>query len=157
MTERLCPHDGTIMRREVKPMTITYKGRSETADFPGWTCKECGERVFSGKDLKNSDRILNHLRARHLGFLEAADIRRIRKKLNLTQEKAGELMGGGPRAFQKYESGELLQSRGVNSVLLLLDNDPSGLSVLEMCCRKETARKKKIKLKEMPDHDRPHA
>jgi DNA-binding transcriptional regulator YiaG len=34
------------------------------------------------------------------------DIRRIRERLGLTQVEAGEVLGGGPRAFQKYESGD---------------------------------------------------
>ena len=32
-------------------------------------------------------------------------IRAIRERLRLTQEEAGALLGGGPRAFTKYESG----------------------------------------------------
>jgi len=39
--------------------------------------------------------------------------------------------GGGPRAFQKYESGDMLPSRAVSSALVLLDRDPDGLAVLK--------------------------
>ena len=60
------------------------------------------------------------------------EIKRIRAKLGLTQEEAGELIGGGARAFQKYEAGDLLPSRGVGSALALLDRDPEGLSVLHV-------------------------
>ena len=49
---------------------------------------------------------LNRLKARTEGLLEPEEIRRIRKKLGLTQAAAGELIGGGPRAFQKYETGD---------------------------------------------------
>jgi len=38
----------------------------------------------------------------------------------------------GPRAFQKYEAGDLLPSRGVGSALALLVRDPEGLSVLHV-------------------------
>jgi HTH-type transcriptional regulator/antitoxin MqsA len=62
--------------------------------------------------MKISDRALNRLKARTEGLLEPEDIRRIRKRLGLTQEAAGELIGGGPRAFEKYENGDLLPSRG---------------------------------------------
>jgi HTH-type transcriptional regulator/antitoxin MqsA len=57
-------------------------------------------------------------------------IKRIRLKLGLTQETAGELIGGGPRAFQKYEAGDLLPKPCDRQSLALLDHDPSGLSVL---------------------------
>ena len=63
--------------------------------------------------------------------LEPEEIRRIRKKLHLSQEQAGVLIGGGPRAFQKYESGDLLPSRAVSTALVLLDHDPAALSVLK--------------------------
>ena len=67
--------------------------------------------------MKVSDRVLNRLKARTEGLLEPEEIRRIRKKLGLTQEEAGELIGGGPRAFQKYETGDLLPSRGILSTV----------------------------------------
>jgi HTH-type transcriptional regulator / antitoxin MqsA len=41
------------------------------------------------------------------------------------------LIGGGPRAFQKYESGDLLPSRAISNALILLDRDPDALSVLK--------------------------
>jgi HTH-type transcriptional regulator/antitoxin MqsA len=75
--------------------------------------------------------MLNHLKARSEGLLEPEEIRRIRKKLGLSQETAGLLIGGGPRAFQKYESGDMLPSRAVSSALVLLDHDPDALMVLK--------------------------
>lgn len=81
--------------------------------------------------MKVSDRMLNRLKARSDRLIEPEDIRRIRKKLGLSQAAAGELIGGGPRAFQKYEAGDLLPSRAISSALALLDNDPQGLRVLE--------------------------
>jgi HTH-type transcriptional regulator/antitoxin MqsA len=74
---------------------------------------------------------LNRLKARTEGLLQPEEIKRIRKKLGLTQEAAGELIGGGPRAFQKYETGDLMPSRAVSSALVLLDHDPKSLTVLK--------------------------
>jgi len=73
--------------------------------MPGWNCDSCGESVHSGADMKASDRILNLLKARAEGLAEPDEIRRIRKKLRLTQEQAGDLIGGGPRAFPEIRSG----------------------------------------------------
>ncbi len=113
-------------------MTLTYKGESLTFDMPGWYCEQSEESIHTGEDMKVSDRMLNLLKSRYEGLLEPVEIRRIRKKLHLTQETAGLLIGGGPRAFQKYESGDLLPSRAVSSALVLLDHDPEALSVLKM-------------------------
>jgi HTH-type transcriptional regulator/antitoxin MqsA len=112
-------------------MTLTYKGESITFYQPGWYCDESDEGILVGKDLRISDRMLNRLKARVEGLLEPEDIRRIRKKLHLTQEVAGLVIGGGPRAFQKYESGDLLPSRAISSALILLDHNPEALTVLK--------------------------
>ncbi len=86
--------------------------------------------LVSAADRKVSDRALNRLKAQVEGLLEPEAVRRIRKRLRLTQKDAGRLIGGGPNAFQKYESGDVLVSHAVVSALLLLDRDPSGLAVL---------------------------
>jgi HTH-type transcriptional regulator / antitoxin MqsA len=81
--------------------------------------------------MKVSDRMLNRLKTRSEGLLSPEEIRRIRKKLRLSQETAGLVIDGGPRAFQKYESGDLLPSRPISSALMLLDRDLKALSVLK--------------------------
>lgn len=126
----VCPKTGAPMHRGVRPVTLTYKGESITFDMPGWYCDESDEGIHTGKDMKISDRMLNRLRARSEGLLEPEEIQRIRKKLRLSQEAAGLLIGGGRRAFQKYESGDMLPSRAIVSVLLLLDASPQALEVL---------------------------
>ena len=130
MSNPVCPETGAPMDRGVRPMTLTYKGKSITFDVPGWYCDQSEESLHTGQDMKTSDRMLNLLKARSEGLLEPVEIRRICKKLHLSQEAAGQVIGGGPRAFQKYESGDLLPSRAVSSALLLLDHDPEALSVL---------------------------
>lgn len=135
----VCPRTGAPMRRDVRPMTLTYKGESIAYDQPGWYCDESDEGILVGKDLHVSDRMLNRLKARVEGLLEPQDIRRIRKKLHLTQEVAGLVIGGGPRAFQKYESGDLLPSRAISSALILLDHNPEALTILKTQQRKAVA------------------
>jgi HTH-type transcriptional regulator/antitoxin MqsA len=127
----VCPNTGTQMRRDVRPLTLTYKGKSVTVDMPGWYCSSCSESIHTGMDMKVSDRALNLLKARMENLTEPQEIRRIRKKLHLSQEQAGHLIGGGPRAFQKYESGDLLPSHGIVSALVLLDNNPASLRLLK--------------------------
>ena len=130
MTDPVCPRTGAQMRRDTRPITLRYRGESVTIGMPGWYCDESDESIHTGTDMKVSDRALHGLKARVEGLPEPAEIRRIRKKLGLTQEEAGRLIGGGSRAFQKYEAGDLLPSRAIGSALALLDHDPSGLGVL---------------------------
>ncbi|MFH0994056.1 MAG: type II toxin-antitoxin system MqsA family antitoxin [Pseudomonadota bacterium] len=131
MNNPICPKTGAPMHRDVRSLTLTYKGESITFDMPGWYCDQSDESIHIGKDMKVSDRMLNRVKARSEGLLEPEDIRRIRKKLRLTQEAAGLMIGGGARAFQKYESGDLLPSRAISSALVLLDHDPGALSFLK--------------------------
>ena len=118
------------MHRGVRPLGLRYEGMTVTIDMPGWYSSGSSESVRTGADMQASDRALNRLKARAKGLLNPAEIRRIRKRLGLTQEAAGKLIGGGPRTFQKYEAGDLLPSRAVSSALRLLDHDPGALAVL---------------------------
>lgn len=127
----LCPVTGASMRRDVRPMTLTYRTQSITFDMPGWYCDASDESIHTSEDMKVSDRMLNLLKARVEGLLEPKEIRRVRKRLNLTQVQAGELIGGGPRAFQKYEAGDLLPSRAITTALKLLDHDPAAIIILQ--------------------------
>ncbi len=132
MNNPVCPKTGAPMQRGMRSMTLEYKGVITIFDMPGWYCAESDESIHTGEDMKVSDRALNRLKASTEGLPLPEDIKRIRTKLGLTQEEAGELIGGGPRAFQKYEAGDLLPSRAIGSALALLDRDPEGLSVLHV-------------------------
>jgi transcriptional regulator with XRE-family HTH domain len=57
-------------------------------------------------------------------------IRRIREQLGLSQVEAGEFLGGGPRAFTKYEGGTTKPAAAVMNILRLLDSDPGALNTL---------------------------
>lgn len=130
MDKPICPLTGKTMERGFRPLTLTYKDETVTISMPGWYCASSEEGIHTGKDLKVSDRALNELKARVEGLLTPMEIRQVRKKLKLTQAQAGSVIGGGPRAFQKYESGELLPSRAICSALRLLDEHPQGLELL---------------------------
>ena len=59
------------------------------------------------------------------------DIRIIREMLGLTQAEAGEIIGGGPRAFTKYEAGTVKPAASVVNLLRLLEANPRGIDVLK--------------------------
>jgi len=60
--------------------------------------------------------------------LTAADIKAIRIRLRLTQAEAGAVLGGGPNAFAKYESGAVAPSKPMDVLLRLLGKRPDVLS-----------------------------
>ena len=62
--------------------------------------------------------------------LEPDEIRAIRERLGLSQVEAGELIGGGPRAFTKYEAGTIRPRASVVRLLRVLEANPDALSSL---------------------------
>ena len=127
--EQLCHECGMGMVRGMRPMTIHYKGLSATFEMPGWYCV-CGEGVVTAKDMDTSDRHLNLLKAQAENLVLPSDVRRIRKKLGLNQQVAGQLLGGGPSAFNKYEKGEILPSKAISNLLRVLEAVPNALNYL---------------------------
>ena len=124
------PETGEDLHRGVRKVTFSYKGESIEVDMPGWYSEDGVRGVHSQEDTKVSDHALNIMKARVEGLPLPTEIRSIRKKFQLTQEQAGTILGGGARAFQKYESGEVLPSRTMANLLLLLQEYPQGLEIL---------------------------
>ena len=58
------------------------------------------------------------------------EIRAIRTGLGLSQVEAGKLLGGGPRAFTKYEAGTVKPAASVVTLLRLLEANPDMINVL---------------------------
>jgi HTH-type transcriptional regulator/antitoxin MqsA len=130
---RPCPICGEEMNRDIRNDAISYKGLSAIVEQPGWYCAGCGEAVLTEADIKTAEPAFFDLRARGDGLLTAAEIRDIRKRLKLTQRKAGELLGGGERAFQKYESRQVMVSKAMSNLLRILDRHPENLAEIKRC------------------------
>lgn len=60
--------------------------------------------------------------------LQSHEIRRIRRKLGLSQVEAARLTGGGHNAFSRYERGEAAPLPAVINLFRLLDRHPELLS-----------------------------
>jgi HTH-type transcriptional regulator/antitoxin MqsA len=103
----------------------------KTVDLPGWYPKDPdGDGILVGADMEPTDRALRELKAEVERAIKPARVRSIRQRLKLSQRRAGEILGGGPRAFQKYESGEVTVSRPMAQLLRLLARDPKRLKEL---------------------------
>lgn len=74
------------------------------------------------------------------GKLTPEEVRHIREALGLTQIEAGIVLGGGPRAFAKYEAGSVEPSAGLVRLLRLLEVDPSALASLSGAPRRPPSR-----------------
>jgi len=125
-----CPECGHLAVYETRADTVEYKGHKATVRVTGDWCDNCGEAVFEGPAALKREKAFLELRAKVEGVLSPRDVSRVRQKLGLSQRRAGELLGGGPRAFQKYESGEQQVSTPMANLLRLLVKDPRRLREL---------------------------
>ena len=122
---------GGLLKRETRSAAFEYKGHKLAYDQPGEWCGQCGEGFLDPSDSEATDRVIYDFQARIDGRLTTGDILRIRRKLKLTQKEAGELIGGGPNAFCRYETGRSYPARGTENFLRLLDRHPQFVEELQ--------------------------
>jgi HTH-type transcriptional regulator/antitoxin MqsA len=94
-------------------------------EVPGWYPDDDSDSIHTGSDLKVSDEAFRELRTAY-----AAHVKAVRKRLKLTQEEAGRIIGGGRRAFQKYESGATPPSDAAIGLLEILNRHPEEVETL---------------------------
>lgn len=122
---RIHPETGEVLRRDARAQTVSVGSMSREVEVPGWYPEGDGDSIHSGAELQALDRAYLELRAAY-----AARVKAVRKKLGLTQEEAGRIIGGGRRAFQKYESGTTPPSEAAVGLIEILDRHPEELETL---------------------------
>lgn len=122
---RIHPETGKELRRETRQQTVIVGSLSRTVEVPGWYPDDDSDSVHSGVDLKASNEAFKALREEY-----ATHVKSVRKKLGLTQEEAGVIIGGGKRAFQKYESGRTPPSDAAVGLIEVLARHPEEVATL---------------------------
>ena len=132
-TRHACAECGTdgMARFDGEMSRVEHRGLStEVRALSGWRCASCGEVEFDEESARRYGQAGDDLvlgARRH----EAEEIRRIRKKLRLSQVEASRLTGGGHNAFSRYERGEAVPMPSVLNLLKLLDLHPELLKELQ--------------------------
>ena len=122
---RVHPVTGKALRRDVRQQAVVVGSMSRTVDVPGWYPEDDSDAIHSGADLRELDEAYKELREEY-----AAHVKSVRKQLGLTQEEAGVIIGGGKRAFQKYESGRTPPSVAAVGLIELLARHPEEVDLL---------------------------
>ena len=125
---KFCPACGAAapLVRETRRMKYRYKGETLAVRQPGDWCRACGEAVLNHADVQATEDKLNAWRQR-INKEIAVMIKRVRKELGLTQEEMAEIVGGGKKAFAKYESGTVVPSEAMIRLIRLLGKRPELL------------------------------
>ena len=126
-----CPDCGHAMTYETRDDHVEYRGERRTFKTTAWWCSKCQESIQDGSALKAAERAFVELRAEVDAILLPEQVTEVREQLGISQREAGRLLGGGPRAFQKYESGKVPVSEPMKNLLILLRNDPGRLAELK--------------------------
>ncbi|MEQ1514852.1 MAG: type II TA system antitoxin MqsA family protein [Usitatibacteraceae bacterium] len=122
---RIHPKTGDVLRRDSRMQTLSVGSLSREVEVPGWYPEDDGDSIHSGAELQAIDQAYLELRAAY-----AARVKAVRKKLGLTQEEAGKIIGGGRRAFQKYERGTMQPSEAAVGLIEILDRHPEEVTTL---------------------------
>ena len=118
-----CPLCNGTIENTTKTITYTYKENSKDIKQTGNYCSVCGESFLSPKDLKSTQKDIVNFKREIDHLLTTEELKRIRKKSHLTQQEASNIFGGGLRAFHKYETAEITQSKPLDILLRLIDAD----------------------------------
>ncbi len=132
MKTRMCANCGAsgCVRFHGETFRISHKGvAAEVKGLSGWRCESCEEAEFDRKSAQRyaaaGDKLV--LQAREN---ERSELRRIRRKLGLSQAMAAKLSGGGHNAFSRYERGGATPLPAVVNLFKLLDRHPELLKEL---------------------------
>lgn len=125
-----CESRKAMTRFESESFVVDHAGMTTTVEgLSGWRCGACGEVEFDARSAKRyaaaGDALVIRERTR-----QSQEIRRIRRKLGLSQMAAARLTGGGHNAFSRYERGEAAPLPAVINLFRLLDKHPELLKDL---------------------------
>ena len=129
----LCPicSSNKIEPQKVKEV-FEYKGqRKEFENYEIFRCNSCEEEFVNEDYLKTIKKEIRDFHHEVDGLLTSYEIKRIRKEFGYNQEDFGNLLGGGKKAFARYENGSVSQSRPMNNLLKVIDKMPEALDVLQ--------------------------
>jgi HTH-type transcriptional regulator/antitoxin MqsA len=139
MPDIVSTETGAALKRGCKTIELSYKGRTAKVQVEGWYGETADDGVVSTADMRPLTRALNRLKAEADNLTTPDEIARIRRKLKLSQRDASALLGGGPNAFAKYETGDVLVSRAMSNLLRLLASDGSLLDKLRKASASKAA------------------
>ena len=127
-----CPSCGCAgMIDKVAEETLSYGGKSMTLHaMHGQFCSHCGEGIWDEESYRRYTVAQEGL-VRAIKGDPGADIRRIRKKLNITQAKLALAFGVDKVAFSRYERGETRPPAPLVKLLKLIDRHPDLLDEMQ--------------------------
>ena len=112
----------------VRGMPYVYKGKKTVIKaVHGRFCDnpKCGEVVMEiGESVRTSKEMLEFNKKVNAELTPIHLLTQVRERLNLTQQEAARVFGGGPNAFSRYENGKTKPPVALVKLFQLLDRHP---------------------------------
>ncbi|HWS83598.1 MAG TPA: type II toxin-antitoxin system MqsA family antitoxin [Ktedonobacteraceae bacterium] len=106
-----------------------YKG--ETTVIPNVTgdfCPACGESILELAEANRVSSLMGEFRKQvNASIVDPKFIMNVREKLDLDQQQASEIFGGGHNAFSRYENGRTRPPLALVQLFRILDRHPDLL------------------------------
>src|SRR5512133_647545 len=132
---------------------FTYKGSTLIIDdYKRTVCHNCGESTVDNESYERSIPLLRDFHRSVDGYLTGDEIKCIRKSFNMTQDEFSSVLGGGEKAFARYETGRVMQSKPMDNLLRILKVYPEAISVLGMLGKERVEFKGQILYTPIPQH-----
>lgn len=124
----ICPVCGEgHLTAEMDYDVVTYKDQTKNLPARFSVCDTCGSETATLVDLRENKRIFNEFKKCVDGLLTGREIREIRTEVwGITQQQACLIFGGGPKAFSKYESDDVIQSEAMDKLVRLASQIPEA-------------------------------
>lgn len=109
---------------------ITYKGVTKVYEHVFSVCNVCQVDQVGAEEMRMNKRSVIRLKKAIDGLLAGDEIRAIRKDWRITQDEASLIFGGGPKAFSKYETDDVVQSESMDKLIRTAAKFPQVFSDL---------------------------
>lgn len=116
--------------------SVEYLGKSDLICQRSHKCDCCGAVLFDEADVRENRRAWLRFKKQIDNVPLGCEITAMRVRANLTQKDAGELFGGGPVAFSKYENDDLVPDDAMINLLKLAIAYPDTVTRLADVKRK---------------------
>ncbi|WP_064036871.1 type II toxin-antitoxin system MqsA family antitoxin [Methylomonas methanica] len=127
----ICPICGEgHLDHRVEKNEVEYNGHSAQLDCHFSVCDSCGSEQASPIQIRNNKRAMMAFKKQVDGILTGAELKALRQRMGINQSEAAAIFGGGPVAFSKYESDDVMQSEAMDKLLRVAGEFPDVLSSL---------------------------
>lgn len=129
--DEICPLCGEgHLELRVYKNSVEYNGQTALLDSQYSECDFCGSEQASPIQTRNNKRTMMAFKKQVDGLLTGAELKALRQRLGINQAEAALIFGGGPVAFSKYESDDVMQSEAMDKLLRVADEFPDVLRSL---------------------------